>query len=221
MLWIHLVIFALLTIVSASHDSIVDGTQNVTKHSNDILNWEVPENIKSKFPFYITGYDFENRPVIVFEWGKWYTRSVVEKNGQELVDLKKMQDLVVERLRTSFYRRPLNDTESGLVDDEFVLLVDMKAYNLLQLTSLQNLKYLMEYFAKFDKCYEKFAYGFMINVSAVAKQFVGLYTAFMAKYIVRTEVFGTDSKVWIPQLLRKIPPDQLPPKYGGTSTLKQ
>ncbi|CAG7826058.1 unnamed protein product, partial [Allacma fusca] len=74
-----------------------------------------------------------------------------------------MQDLVVERLRTSFYRKPLNDTESGLAGDEFVLLIDLKAYDLKQLTSLQNLKYLLEYLAKFDKCYDKFAYGFIIN----------------------------------------------------------
>ncbi|CAG7821283.1 unnamed protein product, partial [Allacma fusca] len=147
-------------------------------------------------------------------------RSVVEKNGQELADLKKMQDLVVERLWTSFYRKPLNDTESGLVDDEFVILLDLKSYDLLELTSLQNLKYLMEYFAKFDKCYEKFAYGFMINVSAVAKQFVGMYRAFMPNYIERTDVFGTNPTVWIPQLLRKIPPDQLPLKYSGLTSLE-
>ncbi|CAG7730897.1 unnamed protein product, partial [Allacma fusca] len=103
------------------------------------------------------------------------------------------------------------DTELGLADDEFAIIIDLKAYDLIQLTSLQNLKYLVEYFAKFERCYEKFAYGYMINVSAVAKQFVGLYRAFMAKYIERTEVFGTNPAVWIPQLLRKIPQDQLPP----------
>ncbi|CAG7683504.1 unnamed protein product, partial [Allacma fusca] len=82
------------------------------------------------------------------------------------------------------------------------------------------IKYLIEYFAKFEKIFDKISYGFLINVATVSKQFVNLMKAFMANIFERVEVYGTNSKIWIPRLLRKIPRDQLPLKYGGIASNK-
>ncbi|CAG7830067.1 unnamed protein product [Allacma fusca] len=178
MLQIYFLALALIFVVKSEEMKAHDKNQG--RNIQDLQNWTAPENFKAKFPYYLSGYDYENRAIIVMEWGKWYTRLIAQTGGEELRNLEKMQDQFVEQLRTSFFRKPLNGSEPSSSDDEFVMIMDMNHYELLQLGSLKNIQYLMKYFAKFDACFEKFSYGFMINVSAVAEQFVRIYNAFMA-----------------------------------------
>ncbi|CAG7660758.1 unnamed protein product, partial [Allacma fusca] len=159
-----------------------------------------------------------NYRVMVFPWGKWYTRSIAESGGREFEDLQKLQDLFLERVKTGYFSR--NDSETGLLVDECVVIGDLEGYNNTEFSSLENLKYLIGYFSKFERVYDKFAYGFMINSSTVATQFERLMHSFMAKFTAGTEVYGTNPKVWIPRLLRKIPQDQLAPEYGGFPSFK-
>ncbi|CAG7817837.1 unnamed protein product, partial [Allacma fusca] len=51
MLWIHLVFFALLAVVSGRENRIGDRMQNVTNLSNDILNWEPRKISKPNIPY--------------------------------------------------------------------------------------------------------------------------------------------------------------------------
>ncbi|CAG7817230.1 unnamed protein product, partial [Allacma fusca] len=110
---------------------------NGTNVKNDLLNWQPPENFKTKFPYYHSGYDYESRPVIVFEWGKWNTRMIAERGGQEFEDLKKFQDLTVERIKTAYYYKFNNDSDKGTPDNDIVFIADLEGYDLTQFVSLK------------------------------------------------------------------------------------
>ncbi|CAG7728115.1 unnamed protein product, partial [Allacma fusca] len=130
---------------------------------------------------------------MVFPWGKWYTRSIAERGGREFEDLQKFQDLFLERVKTAYFSR--NDSETGVLVDECVIIGDLEGYNNTEFSSLENLKYLIGYFSKFERVYDKFAYGFIINSSTVATQFERLMHSFMAKFTAGTEVYGTNPKL--------------------------
>jgi hypothetical protein len=197
-----------------------DNNQQAADVDADLLSWQAPERFNTEFPYYHSGYDYDNRAVIVLEYGKWHTRSVVEESGEDLRILERRQDQLIEQLRTSFFKRQLNQSESGSNDNEFAFIMDLSNYDFTQFSSKPNLKYLVEYFAKFNKVYEKFGYGFIVNVSTVGDQLVMLFNIAAGKYLSKCEVHGTNSKLWKPRILKKIPKDQISPAYGGSEGFK-
>ncbi|CAG7823370.1 unnamed protein product, partial [Allacma fusca] len=142
--------------------------------NSDLLEWMPPENIRNTFPFYLSGYDYNNRPIIVLLWGKWDTRSLAEKGGQEQRDLARRNDQFIERIKKSYYQRRINESEMGSVDDEVVLLIDYDGFELRQIQSQENMRTIMNFFEKLESCYEKIAYGYIVNANSLVDEILNL-----------------------------------------------
>ncbi|CAG7827055.1 unnamed protein product, partial [Allacma fusca] len=48
----------------------------VVKFDNALYKWVPPMDLQLRFPYYLTGYDDENRSIWVVEFGKWNLRKV-------------------------------------------------------------------------------------------------------------------------------------------------
>ncbi|CAG7827247.1 unnamed protein product [Allacma fusca] len=183
---------------------------------NWVDSWVAPDVVKHKFLYYISGYDYDGRPILVLPWGNWDTRTIVEKGGENVQNLEKYFDQLVQRiLRGAFTRPSNNETEDIPVSDELVVIVDFDDLNLRQITLPENFRFLVKNVAKINLCFEKIAYGFAINVNSVAAQMMEVVRPTLARFLEKVNVYGTITSFWKPILLKTLPADQLHPAYGG------
>ncbi|CAG7734430.1 unnamed protein product [Allacma fusca] len=137
--------------------STTEGSENTTE---SILDWEAPAYIKKQFPYYLSGVDYENRPVVVLEWGKWNPSKITEEGGEDLLILRKYADQMMERMRTSFYKQALNDPEAK---DDLAVLIDFDGLDLNQARSPATVKFFIEMSERVERVYHLFEYGFVVN----------------------------------------------------------
>ena len=69
-----------------------------------------------------------------------------------------------------------------------------------------------------SSCYEKWVSNFPVNYAA--ETFINIAKPFIGYLLERVEIYGTRSEKWKPKLLKTIPANQLPPKYGGSEDWK-
>ena len=62
--------------------------------------------------------------------------------------------------------------------------------------------------------------SFFCTANFVATNMVNLLRPTFGENFNKFQVFGTNSATWIPLLLKNIPRDQLPERYGGTKDFK-
>ncbi|CAG7832416.1 unnamed protein product, partial [Allacma fusca] len=135
----------------------VVGRENPTSENNkisnkydDILNWDAPKEFQNNFRYYLSGHDFENRPVVIVEHGRWYTREIAEKGGEALATLKNMTDQLVQRVKSGYYCEKLNLTDVNCKDSEGVTIFDYDGMDLRQYKSPGNIQYLLSLYPKLD-----------------------------------------------------------------------
>ncbi|CAG7830731.1 unnamed protein product, partial [Allacma fusca] len=71
---------------------------------NDIdLNWEAPKDIKNRFIYYKSGYDYDDLPVIVLEFGNWDFQGAVENGGRDFENAVLFLDQALARILRGFF----------------------------------------------------------------------------------------------------------------------
>jgi hypothetical protein len=184
-----------------------------------LLEWTLPEKLQPLFAYYKSGYDYEGRPVLVMEIARWNTREIAEKGGEDLENFEKGVDQLVERILTGYFREKRNESEIGVDEDELVAIIDFIGIENAELTSYADFKMSLRNWVKLEKCYKNYAYGFIVNANPIVHQLIEMAKPLMGNFLARTEVYGTIPSRWIPKILRKIPPTELPPAYGGTKNV--
>ncbi|CAG7719173.1 unnamed protein product [Allacma fusca] len=208
----------LTTIISALAivlilDSVAGEAKIGTQGKNISLDtWISPREISSKFPYYISGFDNENRPIFVIEMGKWDLRTTIEAGGKDLEDLElHILQLFYRMEQAGKYFR--NGEEQGAED--VAIITDWEDYSLLQLASSPTVQFFLKHMAGFQRIQEQISYGFFVNANSVASTLINLARPIMGSVMERIEVHGTQKSRWIPRLLRKFRTSQIPPWYGG------
>ncbi|CAG7827178.1 unnamed protein product, partial [Allacma fusca] len=59
-------------------------SENLVEDLDEIDSWEPPLNLQRAYPYYLTGFDEENRPIWVSEWGKFDLRKIVEGGNKSM-----------------------------------------------------------------------------------------------------------------------------------------
>ncbi|CAG7786633.1 unnamed protein product, partial [Allacma fusca] len=186
-----------------------------TEDISDLLEWKPPEKFKQQYPSYLSGYDYDNRAVIVILTGKWDTQKIAEEEGQDLKDFLRRNHQFIERIKNGYYRRRVNESERGSNDDEIVIIMDYDGFDFRQVQSQKNTMLAMKFLEQLESCYDKFAYGFIVNANSLVDQMLSLGKPLMGQFIERMEIHGTNPRKFIPQILKKIPRSQLNATYGG------
>ncbi|CAG7816644.1 unnamed protein product [Allacma fusca] len=184
-------------------------TESEAEADNEILQWKAPEYMTKTFPYYLSGYDYDGAPVWIIELGHWDVRSIVEGGDSLLKEFDRYVDQGLAIIKASGQN---NST------DGYVLIIDGDGYGLRQASNIRTVYKMIDVIRKFanDAVDGGLKYAFAINVNYVAENMWGVLKPTAASLTRNFEVFGTNSKVWVPKLLKQIPKDQLPEIYGGS-----
>ncbi|CAG7726129.1 unnamed protein product [Allacma fusca] len=139
-------------------------------NKSGFLNWEGSESLKNKFIYYLSGYDYDNLPVVVVEMGKWDFQGVAEKGGKDLEDANFFIDQLNTRLQAGFFRKNFNASNFDSFNNEAIVIVDFEGLRISQLSSPPTVKMILDRLAKMGKIYNSIASGFIINANPVAHQ---------------------------------------------------
>ncbi|CAG7822982.1 unnamed protein product, partial [Allacma fusca] len=97
----------------------------------ELLAWEAPEQLKQEYPYYLSGFDYENSPIWVAPLGKWDTRKSVDNGPERERDFRMYVLQFLKRCEVSV---ELRSTSEETVED-FAIIVDMDGYSMYQTTS--------------------------------------------------------------------------------------
>jgi hypothetical protein len=120
---------------------------------------------------------------------------------------------LIKRVSKNF----IKETE---ISEDLAFILDFDGLDLRQAQSPAVIKATIENLKMVQRYYAQVAYGFVVNANPLAYQVINLGKPFIGNFLERTEVFGTNSRIWKPRILKKIPRSQLPPPYGGTQDFK-
>jgi len=179
--------------------------------NNDLETWEAPDDIKRRYPYYQAGFDNENRPVWVNEFGKWDIKRLVESGETAVFD--KYTDQFLYRVQKSISIRSTPDDPVT----SWVYIFDMEEYPLSQLNSLRTVSYIVTLARKVELAARNMEYGFILNLNFLGEQLIRVLRPVLGTTLDRAEIAGTNKAKWMPLLLKSISKDQLPEWYGGLS----
>ncbi|CAG7828076.1 unnamed protein product [Allacma fusca] len=195
-----------------------EALKGLVQSGNTVPSGEaVPDKNLLAFPYYVTGYDYEDRPVIVMEWGRWDIRTLAEKGGDRITKFEKGIDEFVKRVKSGYFSKQSSEPNSAAETDDaqIVVVIDFDGLSLRQLGTPASVALFVRSLGKLEKVYKEFAYGYLLNSTPLVDQVINLAKPYMGKFLERCEVYGTVSRTWIPKMLRKIPRSQLHSAYGG------
>ncbi|CAG7698269.1 unnamed protein product [Allacma fusca] len=182
----------------------------------DLEKWEEPEELTKNLVYYLSGFDFENRPVWVVEFGKWDLRSILERG--EIWD--KLFDKYVDKFLWRLWKSlPIKATPEKPVK-ECVVIFDMEGYDLQQMNSPAALGFIIKKLRTVTAAIPITSGAYIINANFLAKNLLNLLRPVLGKEFSRVEIYGANSKSYRRVLLRNIPQNQLPESYGGSKGSK-
>ncbi|CAG7726888.1 unnamed protein product [Allacma fusca] len=162
-----LIACCLLLAISSSASGFTDNEILDEEIHQELLEWKAPEQTE----------------LLVMEWGKWDSRTVADKGGQDLKDLEKRNSQIIERIRTGYFEKAQNkhndSSEVDKLDPEIAVIIDFEGMKLSQMRSVENIKYLMRNFARMERAYNYFSYGFIVNTNPLVDQIINLSKPFM------------------------------------------
>ncbi|CAG7818571.1 unnamed protein product, partial [Allacma fusca] len=169
-------------------------------------------SVERKFLYQIFGYDYDNIPVTVWNWGRWDFFWLVN-HPKELSTLQNNFDNWIDEFRRGlFFPRFRNNYDTT---DSYITIIDFDGLDLRSLLSEDVITVILQLFSKLQGVAGGIAYGFILNANHITEQVISMAKPFAGNFLERMEVFGTKSEKWIPNLLKTIPRNQLPPAYGG------
>ncbi|CAG7732997.1 unnamed protein product [Allacma fusca] len=191
---------------------------NFTVEEQNILDYEVPAEVKKDFPYYLAGYDFGGAPVWIFQLGRWNLRKYVEKGGESFEAMDKHGSQILLRFRES--GRISCDHEEN-THSGFVSIMDMDGFSMSQVSHPETMMYLVKHFKKFDSVLQPgdLKMSFIINANFLFRRVWDLGKHYLGPAVTSIEIYGNPG-TWKGQLLKHIPQDQLPEIYGGPTGRK-
>ncbi|CAG7826571.1 unnamed protein product [Allacma fusca] len=181
-----------------------------------IPEWEPPKELSEALPCYLSGFDFENRPIWVVEFGKWDLRSFLEKGEK----WEKLVDRYVDKWLWRLYDSTYIKATKELPVKDGALIVDFEGFNYRQYSSPAALGFFLKKMRTVAHALPLTHDAFLINVNFVARNVVELLKPIIGRDFYRLQIFGTNPRTYRPAILKVFPKDQIPEWYGGDKDFK-
>ncbi|CAG7819742.1 unnamed protein product [Allacma fusca] len=190
---------------------LLNVSQNVVDEKLDseaeLLAWEAPLDIRTNYPYYLSGFDAENRPIWIAELGKWNLRKVVEAGGETFKNF----DKYVQQSRIRITKSRALKSTPGHIVTEAVFLLDLDELKLSQIASVPTVSYILNLARQYRKLLtEHTGVAVVVNANFVAESLVNIVRPVFGAILERTEIYGTNRARWLPHVLRHFPKDQIP-----------
>ncbi|CAG7730229.1 unnamed protein product, partial [Allacma fusca] len=175
---------------------------------SEILAFDAPAEIKSSFPYYLSGYDEDGAPIWVFELGKWDMRKFAEQGGK----LYDAMDIYGDQMFLNFKKSGLSSPAK-----QFVGICDMDGFQVRQAGHAKTVQFILSKFVRFEQIVRDGAMkqGWIVNANALWGTIWKLGSPLLGALANSIEVFGANKNAWIPKLLKHLPRDQISEWYGG------
>ncbi|CAG7784976.1 unnamed protein product [Allacma fusca] len=175
----------------------------------ELLKWEPPAELTERFPYYLSGVDNEGAQVWVVDFGKWDNRDIVDAGGQRFQDFKKY----VQQMYTRAAYKNLKADPSKYS----VVIMDWDGFTKEKASHIPGTLASIDMLRSFEKFARQggFKRGFIVNANFLFETVWRLGKPVLGRLNELVEVFGTNPAKWTPNLLKLIPRDQLPEKFGG------
>ncbi|CAG7717792.1 unnamed protein product [Allacma fusca] len=184
---------------------------------NELNEWKAPQDIRDTLPYYLWGYDYDNRPVWSQEVGSQDWRAIVEQGPGKIALVEKyfMQALIHVTKSLVAVDKLGEEVRSG------VFIWDMDGFTMRQVTYLPSVAVGLQMARKWgDLPKEMVGLGIGINVNYATKVAFQIGRPLFGGFLERVELYGSNRNVWLPRLLKILPADIIPPKYGGNKKFK-
>ncbi|CAG7786698.1 unnamed protein product [Allacma fusca] len=178
--------------------------------------WESPEELLRECPYYLSGFDEENRPIWILEFGVWPTKDILAR-GREWEDAyKKYVNKMYQNIFNSVTLRATTENPVKEVN----LIMDLDKYTIRHFSSIKAASFA-------TKTLQLLAAGAklghvvcIVNANSFSQVVLNFVRPVLGSALERVEIFGSNKNSWIPKLLKLLPKDQLSEKYGGRKDFK-
>ncbi|CAG7701991.1 unnamed protein product [Allacma fusca] len=177
-------------------------------YSSGLGNWTPPEHLQKNYPYYLSGFDEDEHPIWILEFGKWDLRVIVEQGKDAMVEFEKYINLFI-----------LNIYNSTITKEEvlpLILIIDLDGYDLHQITSPPTLGYVVQNLRRVVVALKNLHAAYCINTNFVAQRFLNLVKPLLGKEFEKFEIYGNNPAKWKSRILKIIPSDQLPSCIFGS-----
>ncbi|CAG7820579.1 unnamed protein product [Allacma fusca] len=183
---------------------------NVTDLWADLDTWEAPLDMQKNFPYFLSGYDDEDRPIWIVEIGKYQLRKgIVEKGPETMAIFDKYVRQVQYRVRKS-------RTKINPLGKEINFLLDFDQLKLEQFADLQTMAYILKLATAYRGPLDNVIHVVvLVNTNYITETLINLVRPIFGRIFAKVEIYGTNRAKWLPRILQYFPKDQLPEWYGG------
>ncbi|CAG7824299.1 unnamed protein product [Allacma fusca] len=124
------------------------------------------------FRYYVSGFDYEDRPVVIMDWGKWDLAWLVSHPDLSDKLLRNYENYVEELVSGNFTRKLSHFLPNGYNSDQIVIIKDYDGLDVRQVYTSASVKFAMELLTKMRRCFHSVAYGFMVNSNPLTYQLI-------------------------------------------------
>ncbi|CAG7836322.1 unnamed protein product [Allacma fusca] len=197
--------------------------EDVKKFLDEALAFKPPAFLQDRFPYYLAGYDYEDRPVWVAEWGKYKVDDLVDRVFELFPIFESMSIQGAINVAKSFVDR--DKQRPGKDIRQYVGIVDCEGFDVSLAYKVLARPELIDFGIKLAELYldigdATVAQMILINANYAAKLFVDLSRPVVGSLIDRLVVLGTNKYKWKGELRRYLPEETIPTWYGGSKDFK-
>ncbi|CAG7733985.1 unnamed protein product [Allacma fusca] len=197
----------IITIICAS----LAAPHNLTE--KEILEFDIPNEIQEAAPYDLAGYDEDGSPIWSIELGKWDMRKYAEKGGEMYDALEIHADKML-----------LNIKESGLNSStkQLYTIVDVDGFNIRQAGDPKTVQFVLRLILKVEEFGRQMLLkqAWIVNANTLFEGIWRLSGPLLGQKAEAFELYTNNKESWLPKLLKVLPRDQLPEKYGGSPSYK-
>jgi hypothetical protein len=184
---------------------------------NDLSDWKAPRELKEKFPYYLSGYDYEDQPVWIGEVGKYDVRAQIEKGQEATHNLTQYLFQACFRMLESMI---VKDTPTREVRNIFGI-ADWEGFDITQGTHAGTVRYVLHMLQTYSD-FLGLGLGHAVIINANYLTTVGFESIkpVLGGAFDRLEILGTNKAKWQKVLKKLLPENVIPTWYGGSKDYK-
>ncbi|CAG7733278.1 unnamed protein product, partial [Allacma fusca] len=158
----------------------------------ELDKWKSPEELQKDCPYYLSGFDEENRPIWIVDMGIWPTRDILAKGPEWEESYSKHVNQMIKRVYDSirFRATPENPVT------EFNIIVDLDNYTIRHFSSVKAVRFSTEKFSLVTKAAKFGNVVYAVNTNFFAEVVINILRPVLGSSLERVEVFGTNSETW-------------------------
>ncbi|CAG7815584.1 unnamed protein product [Allacma fusca] len=196
-----LTVLALFVLLFQSASSASVGGDNSIKKDLTPRGSEYQEKIK-EFKYIVSGFDYEYRPVIIMNWGKWDVIWLANHTNEKNQVIKNFEQLIEEIDSGVFVRKfdkflPIG---SNYTNNQFVIILNYYGFDFRTTYNPAAAKLILRMLAEMQGIIVHIAYGVVINANPVVNQVLAMAKPLAGNFLAKFDIYGSNSDKWIPRI---------------------